>query len=454
MEERSPRDKPQGHQELVPDTGLVDPEAEEVRVPGEEVPAALRTLQPRLTEQGFATRLVHSGIPPKEYYFLEFDIPAGRSTRPVRVAPDAADGAESIDFSQWRSLERYDAIWSLTEGTIEAVIRGNRFGIPLPWIIARFRGEGRPPDRGGEVKEVVLRDQSGSISVRLGPATAPARIIFGGHPRSRPVTLSVHGLPVASAVSAERLLEAVADSLLFESELAFGTSVTLARLEPREVASVRTTRQRRDHHLQFPTNSYPHEPVMLFKAGVDRLAPATIRYWALYQVLEYFFPKYATEEVRRRLGRMLRDPRFDVHSDEDLAQAANLLMGSGRAQLGRELEQLTSTVQSIVDEDELRDFIVEAGLVETVADRRSEASSEVIALGPGDDVRKSASRRIYDIRCRIVHSKSDGRDSGGGLIPGSHHDDLIRAELPLIYFLAERALIASAERLDLRLASL
>jgi hypothetical protein len=58
--------------------------------------------------------------------------------------------------------------------------------------------------------------------------------------------------------------------------------------------------------------------------------------------------------------------------------------------------------------------------------------------------------RIYDIRCRIVHSKSSSeRDIGPGLLPGTHHDDLLRDELPLMEYLAQAALVSAAEPLVL-----
>jgi hypothetical protein len=264
----------------------------------------------------------------------------------------------------------------------------------------------------------------------------------------QPLTLTLTGLTLATTAEAEAVLETVGDALMFESELVYGQSFSLARLERREVLrSGDPLRRRPRGQLRFPSNRYPHEPAVLFKTGRDRLAAPIIRYWSFYQVLEYFFPAYSLEAARRRLATLLRDPRFDVHSDDDLTRAVQQLAGAGRGLANSEREQLLATIEAIVSEDDLRDFFASAPALSEQLARKSEVSAEVISLDPKADLRRSISSRIYDIRCRIVHSKSDAAPTGAGLLPGSHHDDLVRAELPVVEYLAQRALIAAAEPL-------
>lgn len=439
--------------ELVPDTAVGEAEVDELSGVEEAVPPPLAQLQEVLTKQGMASRVVHAGLAPNDRYFLEVDLAAGRSSRIVRIPTEAASDAEAIDFSAWRSLERYNAIWSPTSGMIEAVVRMDRFG-PMPgMLLARLAGAPTRLQSSSEPREVVLNDPSTDASLRIGPASPTAQVLLasGRGMAGRSVTLTLSGIGVSSTSGAETLLEGVADAFMFECEVSYGASFTLARLEPREHGRLTRARGRLSSPARFPVNAYPHEPVMLFKAGRDRTSAPTIRYWALYQVLEYFFPKYSLDESRRRLTGLLRDPRFDVHSDDDITNAVLLLSPVGRGQSGREQDQLDVMLRSIVNEDELRGFIHDAGLEERLADRKSPVSNETVSLRPSDDVRKDVGRRVYDIRCKIVHSKSESeRESGAGLIPGSHHDDMIREDLALIEFLAEKALIAAAERPNLR----
>jgi hypothetical protein len=55
-------------------------------------------------------------------------------------------------------------------------------------------------------------------------------------------------------------------------------------------------------------------------------------------------------------------------------------------------------------------------------------------------------RRVYDIRCQIVHSKSDHKNR---LNPYSHEIKNIVYDLELIEFIAKRVLKASSKPLNL-----
>lgn len=140
-----------------------------------------------------------------------------------------------------------------------------------------------------------------------------------------------------------------------------GPSMVLARLE----SHVRPRRWgpeiRRDP--SFPRNRYPHAPRLLYRLGRDRSLPPVIRYWALYQVLEYFFPTYANEDAMRRLRPHLRSPTFDPHRDEDIVKAISL---AGRSATSGEREDLVSTLEAITSSDELRTVIEHLDLEEAL----------------------------------------------------------------------------------------
>jgi hypothetical protein len=78
---------------------------------------------------------------------------------------------------------------------------------------------------------------------------------------------------------------------------------------------------------------------------------------------------------------------------------------------------------------------------------RKDLSAELVRLD-SEEVIKQLAQRIYDARCRIVHSKSSSiHDTGPGLIAGTSHDDHIRPESPLMEHSVQQALVAAAEPL-------
>jgi hypothetical protein len=57
---------------------------------------------------------------------------------------------------------------------------------------------------------------------------------------------------------------------------------------------------------------------------------------------------------------------------------------------------------------------------------------------------RQVAERIYDLRCRIVHSKDSGDESVSPIRPFERETRLMRHDLSLIRFVAQRVLIASS----------
>jgi hypothetical protein len=62
---------------------------------------------------------------------------------------------------------------------------------------------------------------------------------------------------------------------------------------------------------------------------------------------------------------------------------------------------------------------------------------------PSVDLREDVVHRIYDIRCRIVHTKNDTRDGEVGLLlPFTPEAEQLSFDIELIQYVAQQVLIA------------
>ena len=428
---------------LVPETSLEDEDQQDSEPVGadQSVPAAVAQLRSILDEAGRDSTVVSRPGPEREAVELRFSLPAGRDERLVVVdEPGAAALLEDENLLAWRSLTVYDGIWNEETSVIEVAVRGERFG-PPPRMLRRALNVGS--EDGARLLDLVAPTTNTRVVVGEAGATAAAILAYGmGHRRRAPMTLRCEGRDVTTTQAADDLIERIADALFFDIEVNSGVALVLSRLEKRSRPRRWRPSQRRDP--SFPANQYPHAPLLLYRLGRDRSLPPVIRYWALYQVLEYFFPKYANEEALRRMGRHLRSPSFDPHREEDIVRLVAL---AGRSANSGERDDLGSTLEAITSPGELRDVIAELDIGGVL--RRDGRELSVESVNPeADDVVRLLARRIYDIRCRIVHSKSSSpNELGPGLLAGTAHDDLIQPELPLLEYLAQQALIAAAEPL-------
>ncbi|WCO65025.1 hypothetical protein PO878_10995 [Iamia majanohamensis] len=331
-------------------------------------------------------------------------------------------------------LHNYDGFFDRSEGLIEV-----RLGADTPGAFSFVRQRLRV--LGGQMRFV----RPDGCTMKLGPPSEVHSLLSGSHSLS----LTIEGVRVDSS-NADELIELLSDSLLIELDMKYNFRFELRRLQVRPTAMV--SRPRRltgtEGPFDFPANKYSHEAASLYRAGRHQTTPPLIRYWALYQVLEYYFPRYAREEARRRTALVVRSPMFNHHSEDHLDQVVSSVLDSPGGPQGRESEQLEAVLRSIVSERLLFDFLEESGLAPFISDRNTELSEYPVHQKVPDPI-KALAKRIYQIRCRIVHSKSDARrDHGPSLIPGTRHDDLIGLELPLMEFLARRALVAGCESLD------
>lgn len=377
---------------------------------------------------------------------LSFNLPAGRSKRKIYIAKEAISSLVEINLAAWKSLEKYDGVWNENDGTIAIRLRASD-GMSL-WKLRRLINEWRDEtfDYRGST-HFDMKDPASGLAIRVGVNHSDVDVLLRGRNRTPLLSMTVSNTGIQKTADADELIELLVDSVSFDFLVSYGVSLLPQRLESRVSRELPHTSNSKKEP-SFPVNAYPRAAIALYQAGRDRFSSPLIRYWAYYQVLEYFFPRFSQDKAVRQLSRLLRNPGFDPHSNDQILKAVDLAVAVSKGH-GSEEEQLYTTISSIVDSTEITELIDDLG-IGSVLSKRSEISQKTVKTSDRTEVLQQLSQRIYDIRCSIVHSKhSNSRTSGPGLLPGTHHDDFIASELPLIEYLARQALFASAERLVL-----
>lgn len=410
---------------------------------GREGSRELLGLREHLESQGFEVELGES--------YIRFPIPAGRGERKVLIRSNDFEKALGVDFTGWRSLRKYDGIVHQDHGMIEVALRLDRSSVMFEQSLQKMGGYEKLGQGAKSGTSLSLIDPTSSARLTIGQASPVAGFLLGGRFAGRlrpPMTLRVESLTFDSSDSAEGLIEAVLDSLSLQTGMRLGLPIVPKRLESR-VAGQAQRGRRAPGVLTFPASQYPHAPIVLYRMGKDWRSSSIFRYWAFYQVLEYFFPSYSRSRAIRQLSQLVQSPVFDPFGDEDIIRILSIVDGD-RSRVG-EQDQLELCISSIIEPAELTTTIQNLNLEELLRDKSNELSSIKVVLGGVGDPTQKLAERIYDIRCRIVHSKSTShRGEGAGLLPGTSDEDLVRQELPLMEVLAERALASGATKLDLR----
>jgi hypothetical protein len=373
----------------------------------------------------------------------------GEDSDQRRVSVFRVERAEellAVPFESYRFVPGYEAIYAKDGDEVEARLR------PSGLFARGLVRERRPFD---QPYKMVAPAASGGHEIEIATASDAYRALNpsrmpAGFSAKTPV-LKLRGFGARNATRARELLDDLVPSVLFELDIVYDSPVELVKArDPRKGSARDWTRS--DAPPEFPSNRYDNEPLALYTYGRSARGMPLLEYLAYYQSIEYYFPRYSAEEVRRRVERIVKDPRFNPHLDRDVGRLVEVVQGKGGRTYGSELEQLKATLRSCVEQEEIREFLqADEQREEFFRERRGPLTPRTLTVADRDtDLRDATASRIYDLRCRIVHTK-DEPEAGGleRLLPNSPEVQLLGQDLALLRLLAVRVIVASSRELVL-----
>ena len=163
-----------------------------------------------------------------------------------------------------------------------------------------------------------------------------------------------------------------------------------------------------------------------------------------YQVIEFYLPTYTRSATIIRLRNMLKDPSFDYNNDLALGRLLDAIAPIGR-KIVSEREQVAATIAYCVDDAAITAFLDDRpAAAKALADKNRIRDVRVISTRDRQiPLTSQVAERIYDLRCRIVHSK-DSSETVSPIRPFERESRLMRHDLSLIRFIAQKILIASS----------
>jgi hypothetical protein len=175
-----------------------------------------------------------------------------------------------------------------------------------------------------------------------------------------------------------------------------------------------------------------------------------LRYLAFYQSIEFYFPRYSQTEVRKRISAILKQPTFRLYRDDDVDRLISVIQLGRSGGLGSERSQLRAVVNECVGADEMRKYLTGTKDREEHFSGKGPKSKyyKIPIASKNADVRNDVADRIYDIRCKIVHTKNDDSDSDFPMIlPFSDDADHLLHDIDLVEYVARSVLVFSSEEL-------
>ncbi len=400
----------------------------------------------------------------ERYKYITFKFPVARNWDEIRLYDDT--NFESIirsDFIKYRGISNYEAIWSQELKCIECEIETYNFQAPNRYLLKKlapfFKVVDEYKDERGAVypSELLIYSDSDK-QVYLGQSTKEfaflsmykdgRRIDLDEGKNRFKITLKIKSITVTTEERARAILEKISNTLFYQMDILYDFPISLcprreSRIERFRKAMLRgkTDIESKDLTLEY---EYDKVPMSLYWFAKNNSTSPIFMYFALYQVLEYYYPIYSAIQVKSKVQNIIKDPAFNVNKDADIIRLLTIMKTNKAGDFGDEREQLSTTLRHIVSGEEISSYIKERDFLNSYYQSKDsqKLSNTKIRLNDNIGILDDLSERIYDIRCRIVHNKAS--ETLSKILPMTKDENHLANDVEILMFLARKAIIANS----------
>lgn len=260
----------------------------------------------------------------------------------------------------------------------------------------------------------------------------------------RPITIKIYNLAAHSSEHAlevsSNLIEGCLFSLSYLKEITLSVVENWPTRQPR-LRSFFYGETNRKSELPLPKGKPLSDLVRYYQRGMSAEDPV-IAFLSYYQVLEYFFLSVSDEQLYQKLIRRLSDPKFRLQPDHLNKLIQDTLSHNYKTD---ETEMLKNVITKHIEVGELTHFIetYEKYLGEPLFTKKRQLFGDEteIKLATNHVIGNTASR-VKKVRNALVHS-SDRHERQDVFVPTSANEEIVRKELPLVRYLAERVIVGT-----------
>ncbi|HHQ6632626.1 TPA: hypothetical protein ACSTL1_005278 [Serratia fonticola] len=383
-------------------------------------------------------------------------IPKGRNVSLLSINDEAADKLLECapDFFKYKFVEGYEALWSSDNGTLECEIQLPHGRFPLQRLSRQNLDAGGngalsvPSHKEGINIEIsipsnvfllctLLRDQF------FRPLRSFERI------KEYSATIKFTGLDISQHDQALYLVEKICSAICFQIDCKIEQPVMLG-FERKARSLRKRTKSLEEIELSSIQYTYDSEALSLYWYAQSAFGMPLLKYLALYQVVEFYYPVYSEVAAQKKIRNVLKDPNFNANSDKDLARVMHIIkFNASSGAFGNELSQLKATISECVDIESLRAWLtVEQERDEYFRSKNAKKLSGYIINSSVEDdaLLEQVVLRFYNIRCRIVHTK--GVEGNLDVLhPQAKELAYIDHDIDLANFITHKVMIASSQPL-------
>lgn len=383
---------------------------------------------------------------------------SGRNNREIRIYDlEDAEWISSFDFENWVFIDKMNAICNYSKKKILADVVAIDGGFrswhnKLIYKIAGSQAEREeysPEDRS---KSIILTDPSfPECKVSLSRQGNELKILTrAGSPVARISQIEISGYSFSGNEEAKDLLLKISNSLFLQIDAEIG--VPLGLIRTRIFSASRKKEIPSSHiHLSFPKFEHDQDPMTLYWYAAGATRAPLMQYLAYYQVIEYYYNTYSDVAAKKIAQNIIKSASFNADRDSDMTRLISALRTTNGKITGGERSSLRATLQECIPEIEIRNFIRSSPDREEFLSKSKLLNVQKLNFSrSNNELIREISDRIYGLRCRIVHAKSNEDEKGADpLLPHTSEEENLLHDISLIKYCARQVLAASSSPIRL-----
>lgn len=260
----------------------------------------------------------------------------------------------------------------------------------------------------------------------------------------------ISGLTAKNVDELENDTRLVLRSVLFDIECSYGIVLETANLENLKAPAIYPHQPKPkmpDEPVSLLYKPYTAELIEYFHTG-ERVDHLPFKFICYYHIIEYFTDKSAHSVVAKRIKQIVMSPDFHAKSSEYISEAIKVFKAETEKFMTDKIK-ISRVFSEYLNKDEIKKFIECNDLKDHLEKDHSLKCSKEMKIGAlkfdSDSVFfDSLTKRIYSIRCSIVHSNPDFDESKAVPFAATPQNlDFLRREIELIKEVARTIIVNS-----------
>ena len=280
-----------------------------------------------------------------------------------------------------------------------------------------------------------------------------ANYIRGGFRYSRnPIILKIENYTKPSTEGVENDVRNIINSVLFDIEYNYDIALETINIEGllRRIARrKRKFNELPESKINLVYKKYIPELIQYFHIA-EKVDFIPFKFICYYHIIEYFSDKSAYHLVSNEVKKILLKPDFHLKTDYYVTSAINLFKKENDKYTGDKIK-IERVLKQYINREEIKETINEIDLLENfskeiILECNKPLKLPAINFESDGNFYNELTKRIYTVRCSIVHSNPDFDESKAvPFNPTPKNIEKLRVETELIMEIARKIIVESKE---------